>query len=198
MNVVLVTFKPDGSRVKVPLTSPTVTIGRGDECAVRIPTAKVSRTHCELMLADDALRVRDLRSSNGTFVNGDRVAEVALSAGDVLRVGNVCFTVQIDGQPAEFRADQSVASEDSASVVAASPPAPEPADKADDALAAIALSADEGEGSFVGAGLSESGESEDESVFLASFEDADDDEEEDPLAALELLADDKPDEDDPF
>ena len=201
MNVVLVTFKPDGSRVKVPLTSATVTLGRGDECAVRIPTAKVSRKHCELSLADDALRVRDLDSANGTFVNGDRVTEVSLSAGDVLRVGRVCFTIQIDGQPTEFDANQSIASEDSAAVVSAPAPASEPADEADDALAAIALS-DEGgadeDGSFVGSEVS-APEKDDDSMFLDVFESADDaDEDEDPLAALELLADEKPDEDDPL
>jgi predicted component of type VI protein secretion system len=200
MNVVLVTFKPDGSRVKVPLTSPTVTLGRGDECAVRIPTAKVSRKHCELALADDGLRVRDLGSSNGTFVNGDRVTEVSLSAGDVLRVGRVCFTIQIDGQPAEFNANQSIASEDSAAVVSAPAPVSEPAD-ADDALAAIALSGDgdpDKDGSFVGSELSEPAK-DDDSMFLDSFESADDgDDEEDPLAALELLADEKPEEDEPL
>ena len=48
-------------------------IGRHDDCLIRIRSSQVSRRHCELHLDRGKLLVRDLGSSNGTFVNGKRV-----------------------------------------------------------------------------------------------------------------------------
>ncbi len=53
-----------------------------------------------------ALVAKDLGSSNGTYVNGTRIAEAELKAGDRLRVGPVTFVVQVDGQPAEIKPEQ--------------------------------------------------------------------------------------------
>lgn len=47
--------------------------------------------------------LQDLGSSNGTYVNNKRVAELQLQPGDHVVVGPVVFTVQIDGQPAEIK-----------------------------------------------------------------------------------------------
>jgi len=50
----------------------------------------VSRVHCRLTaLANGELEVRDLDSTNGTFVNGDRIENALLSPGDRLQVGRV-------------------------------------------------------------------------------------------------------------
>jgi predicted component of type VI protein secretion system len=69
-------------------------IGRHDECQIRIRSSQVSRRHCELVPEGDALVVRDLGSSNGTFVNGKRVlGKQALKPGDVLTIGGVTLRV---------------------------------------------------------------------------------------------------------
>jgi pSer/pThr/pTyr-binding forkhead associated (FHA) protein len=49
----------------------------------------VSRLHCQLSATADAIQVKDLDSTNGTFVNGKRVTSATLRAGDVLKVGRV-------------------------------------------------------------------------------------------------------------
>jgi len=97
----------DGGSKEVPLKSLPVTIGRGDDCKVRVPLASVSRHHCELLIDDDELMVRDLKSSNGTFVNKDRVSKRELVPGDLLAVGPVVFVVRIDGHPKEIDAVES-------------------------------------------------------------------------------------------
>ncbi len=104
MKIALVTFKSNGKRVNIPLRSKTVTIGRGPKCQVRVPAASVSREHCELIIKNSEVRVKDLDSANGTFVNGDKVVEVQLGAGDLLRAGQINFMVQINGEPAEIAA----------------------------------------------------------------------------------------------
>ncbi len=102
MRVVLVMFK-DGQRREFPLRGARTVLGRADECDLRIPTRDVSRRHCEIEIGSAGAIVRDLGSSNGTYVNGRRVAEAALNPGDRLTVGPVVFVLQIDGRPAEIR-----------------------------------------------------------------------------------------------
>ena len=101
MKVVLVMFK-EGERRDFPLNAAANVIGRKSDCALRIPTADVSRRHCEIKLLDKEITVRDLGSANGTYVNGTRIAETTLKAGDELAVGPVKFFVQVNGKPAEF------------------------------------------------------------------------------------------------
>jgi len=102
MKVVLVMFK-DEERREFPLADKSTVVGRRPDCDLRIPTGDVSRQHCEIAVGDDKVIVRDLGSSNGTYVNGKRVAESKLSAGDRLEVGPVMFIVQIDGKPREIK-----------------------------------------------------------------------------------------------
>ena len=51
---------------------------------MRIPLVSVSRRHCEINLAEEEVRVKDLASSNGTYVNNKRINDCPLSAGDRL------------------------------------------------------------------------------------------------------------------
>lgn len=99
MDVKLVMFKPNGQRKDLPVAKKITILGRGENCEVRIPLENVSRRHCEISLVGDELKVRDLASSNGTYVNNRRINECSLSAGDRMVVGPVVFTVQIDGKP---------------------------------------------------------------------------------------------------
>jgi pSer/pThr/pTyr-binding forkhead associated (FHA) protein len=101
MQINLVMFKDDERR-DFPLRGDRAIIGRKLECDLRIPTGDVSREHCELSTNGVILTVRDLGSANGTFVNGKRITEAQLRAGDKLGVGPVIFVVQIDGNPAKI------------------------------------------------------------------------------------------------
>lgn len=101
MKVVLVRFK-DGERRDYPIQKESVVIGRRQDSDLRIATQDVSRQHCQVALNGERLRVKDLGSSNGTFVNGKRIAEQDLAAGDRLSVGPVTFVIQVDGKPAEI------------------------------------------------------------------------------------------------
>lgn len=102
MDVKLVMFKRDGQRKDFPISGKRVTIGRGEDCALRVPLLSVSRTHCELIKGQDELRVKDLASSNGTYVNNRRINEAVLKPGDRLSIGPVILTVQIDGVPEQI------------------------------------------------------------------------------------------------
>src|SRR5215203_961054 len=66
------------------------TMGRATGADFIVDAALVSRVHCRLTaLPDGELEVRDLESTNGTFVNGDRVDAVRLTPGDKLKIGRV-------------------------------------------------------------------------------------------------------------
>ncbi len=101
MKVVLVMFK-DNERRDFPLEQEETVIGRRQDAHLRIPTADVSRQHCAVIRSGKSIVAKDLGSSNGTFVNGKRIAEAELGAGDQLRVGPVTFIVQVNGQPEDI------------------------------------------------------------------------------------------------
>lgn len=100
MNVTLVAFKSDGERRDFRVKGDRCVIGRKSGCELQIPVSTVSRQHCEIVIENGAVKLRDLGSSNGTFLNNTRVREAALKAGDHLQIGPALFTVQIDGKPA--------------------------------------------------------------------------------------------------
>jgi len=84
-----------GSETTFRLGSGSVkTVGRAPRADFIVDAALVSRVHCRLTATDDRLEVVDLKSTNGTFVNGKRVQKAHLSAGDRLRVGRVELTVE--------------------------------------------------------------------------------------------------------
>jgi pSer/pThr/pTyr-binding forkhead associated (FHA) protein len=101
MQVVLVMFKSDGSRRSFSLHKQTTVVGRREDCDVRIPLGEISRKHCRLIREGDELKVEDLGSSNGTFINGQRVQAATLNAGDTVQIGPVVFVVQLDGVPGD-------------------------------------------------------------------------------------------------
>ena len=76
-------------------------IGRREDCDLRIPLGEVSRKHCRILRDGDSLKLEDLGSSNGTFLNGSRVQEALLSPGDTIQVGPVVFVLQVDGVPSD-------------------------------------------------------------------------------------------------
>jgi len=102
MDVVLVMFKGNQRR-EFAVGGPRTVLGRRLDCQLRIPTKDVSRQHCALLIEKDQVIAKDLGSSNGTFVNDKRIAEVVLKPGDRLRLGPVTFVVRINGEPAEIK-----------------------------------------------------------------------------------------------
>ncbi|MEJ0091053.1 MAG: response regulator [Limisphaerales bacterium] len=74
-----------------------ITVGRADGNTFQIADPSVSGRHCEVHLADGELIVRDLQSTNGTFVNGKKITEGILKLGETLRLGEV--ELQLDLTP---------------------------------------------------------------------------------------------------
>jgi len=101
MKIKLIMFREDGARRDFTLASGITTIGRKQDCTIRIPLSVVSRRHAEMSLDGDTLTIRDLGAANGTFLNNQRVEEEVLESGDQIGIGPVVFTVQIDGVPSE-------------------------------------------------------------------------------------------------
>ena len=66
------------------------TIGRVDDNTFPIPEASVSSHHCEVLLRGAEIVLRDLNSTNGTFINGQQLTgEAVLKAGQIIRLGQV-------------------------------------------------------------------------------------------------------------
>ncbi len=72
-------------------TGQTIVVGRAVTTDLPVYDPTVSRRHAELVLTAQGLTVRDLGSSNGTFVNGIRVSEMRVKDGDVVTFGKVAF-----------------------------------------------------------------------------------------------------------
>jgi pSer/pThr/pTyr-binding forkhead associated (FHA) protein len=75
------------------LDKPILLFGRHAECDVQLNSKKVSRRHCCLAQVNDYLVVRDLGSTNGVKVNGQKVSEGRLKVGDELEIGNFRYQV---------------------------------------------------------------------------------------------------------
>src|SRR5581483_5959577 len=86
----------------------TLIIGRNADCGISIPTDEISRQHAKLQVVPDGVMVEDMGSSNGTFVNNQRVhAGTLLKPGDELRVDTVRFMLMSPGMdmPAQPRTE---------------------------------------------------------------------------------------------
>jgi ABC transport system ATP-binding/permease protein len=87
---ILETNDPSIERVTFRLPHGSVkTIGRSPGAEFIVEAALVSRLHCQLTATADSLQLKDLGSTNGTFVNGKRVKTAELTVGDKLSVGRL-------------------------------------------------------------------------------------------------------------
>jgi adenylate cyclase len=77
-----------------------VIVGRAVTSDVPVYDPTISRQHAELLLADDGVRIKDLGSSNGTFLNGARIAEAVAADSDVVTFGKVAYRVKAVSAPA--------------------------------------------------------------------------------------------------
>lgn len=71
------------------LKAETTTIGRTEENTFQIPDPSVSSHHCEVLLRGNDVVIRDLNSTNGTFINGQQITESVLKPSQILRLGQV-------------------------------------------------------------------------------------------------------------
>ena len=76
------------------------TIGRLEDNTFQIAEASVSSHHCEVLLRGNDVVVRDLNSTNGTFINGEKVTEKAIKPGQILRLGQVELRLETDAPAA--------------------------------------------------------------------------------------------------
>src|ERR687883_571846 len=79
-----------------------VVVGRKEDCDLRLDHKSVSKMHCVIVKTDGLLLLRDLGSTNGTRVNGQRVRRAALLPNDQLTIATYKFRVYLgpDEQPA--------------------------------------------------------------------------------------------------
>ncbi len=85
-----ITLLVDGIRHSIDLTEEGVTIGRGDAATIRVASNAVSRVHARIYLEDGVPVVEDLKSLNGTTVNGDTVfAPTLIHPGDQIQLGEI-------------------------------------------------------------------------------------------------------------
>ncbi len=75
------------------LLGDTTLIGRSNDCDITLATAHLSRRHAQLVLMEGILSVKDLDSSNGTYLNGKSIREVRVNRGDELRFDTLSFEV---------------------------------------------------------------------------------------------------------
>lgn len=80
-----------------------VIVGRHENCDVTIHSSRVSRQHCCLALDHGTLVVRDLCSTNGTWINGARIESGTLRCGDELLIAHLGYRLEIDADPGDTR-----------------------------------------------------------------------------------------------
>ena len=94
LEVNLIRVTKNGKSTRVPLSHERTLVGRQDDCHIRVPVAGISRKHCEIVIADGSIVINDLGSSNGTYVNQERISGAQpLSAGDLISFGGLVFVV---------------------------------------------------------------------------------------------------------
>jgi pSer/pThr/pTyr-binding forkhead associated (FHA) protein len=82
----------------MPISAGTLVIGREDNCDFQSRSRYISRHHCLLLRDEYTLRVHDLGSKNGTFVNGHRITygETILLPGDIVSLGDLEFEIVLE------------------------------------------------------------------------------------------------------
>jgi adenylate cyclase len=85
---------PIGGGDAIPLVSEIMTIGRRQTCDICLNFQNISGTHCELSLRNGVWHLRDLGSTNGVKVNGDRTFRRPLRPGDEIGIANHRYRIQ--------------------------------------------------------------------------------------------------------
>ena len=80
------------------LNADRTTVGRVEDNTFQIGDPSVSSRHAEILLRGTDIVIKDLNSTNGTFINGEKISETVLQPGQVLRFGQVEMKID-DGKP---------------------------------------------------------------------------------------------------
>lgn len=89
--------KMDGSTTeRWEITDKPLSFGRGEEADVKLPDERMSRKHFVVTPREGAFFVRDLDSTNGTYVNNARITEVELQPNDRLRAGQTVLIFELE------------------------------------------------------------------------------------------------------
>lgn len=93
----LVTWKPvlsfDGQTHELKIG--TTSVGRDDEADIKVEDRGLSRVHFEIAFDGQIAAIRDLQSTNGTFVDGSKVSELVLRSGSTVSAGRTEFTFEL-------------------------------------------------------------------------------------------------------
>ena len=85
------------------------TVGRVEDNAFQVAEPSVSSHHCEILLRGDQVIVKDLESTNGTYVNGQKVSESPLKSGQILRLGQLEMRLETaDAKEASKKQDRTL------------------------------------------------------------------------------------------
>ncbi len=100
---------PNGLVRRVPILGLPFIIGRGSDVDHPLDSGGVSKRHAVVVDLDGRLAIRDLDSTNGTFVNGTRIVEQVLKDGDIVHVADVEMRYRLsDQQPAATGLDRTL------------------------------------------------------------------------------------------
>ena len=88
---------PSGVEKAYPMRQIAVTIGRSDQCDISVKDSSMSGRHAEISKINGEIKVRDLGSANGIYLNGERTEEAELFDGDVLRLGQTSVRIDVVG-----------------------------------------------------------------------------------------------------
>jgi adenylate cyclase len=104
---------PVGGGDPIPLRRGTLTIGRRESCDISLKFPNISGLHCELAFKDAGFwQVRDLGSTNGIKVNGERVLNRALRPGDEIAIAKRKYKIQYNLTPSGEAALEAVLTAD--------------------------------------------------------------------------------------
>ncbi len=78
------------------LKAEKTTIGRVEDNTFQIAEPSVSSHHCEVLLRGKDVVVRDLNSTNGSYINGEKITESVMKPGQILRLGQVEMRLETD------------------------------------------------------------------------------------------------------
>lgn len=106
METSLILVNRDGTQREIPLKKARFIVGRQADCQIRLPDPGVSRQHCEIQIDAAKPTIKDLGSSNGTYVNRRRVSQTELTAGDTLSIGPFVFVFRVDGEPSNIDVEE--------------------------------------------------------------------------------------------
>jgi len=95
------------------LLEPVTLVGRDRACDASLGSSRVSRRHCCVASVGGEISVRDLGSTNGTWINGQRVQSGFLRPGDVLGIAHLRFLLTVMNR-ADFPAPGAIPSPDAA------------------------------------------------------------------------------------